>query len=525
MKKSFQILLQDLLRSRFGLTDFREGQLEVLQSVLGRKDALAVMPTGRGKSLCFQMPALALPGRAVVISPLIALMKDQVFSLKNRGIEAVCLHTGQSLQEKREIFQRLKSQTQCLLYLSPERVQKPGFAQWIQSQQISLFAVDEAHCISQWGPEFRPDYHRLDLLRQLKPEVPILALTATATPQVLRDIERGLDLNKPDRHIYGFYRSNLYYQVEYAFKEEEKLSYVLQAIRQNPSGRILIYCGTRKQCEDLSRQLSGEFSGVGYYHAGMGTEMRAEIQERYHRYEVRILCATNAFGMGVDHPDVRLVVHYQMPATLENYYQEIGRAGRDGLSATCLLLYSKQDRGLHSYFIKNSEAPAQHLRYRWNALETMVQFSEGGGCRHSAVLTYFRDAQRIDACGHCDSCAPHDSLRIRLSRNLYSFKEGNGSFSDSSTAALSSPLEPELNSLQRVYAEQLKKWRKSLAQERDVPAFVIFSDRTLRHLIRAQPKSLVDLECIYGLGSRKIEDFGEVLLSELRSYESCASTA
>jgi len=502
------------LQLHFQYPHFRRGQLDILRSVLDNHDALAVMPTGGGKSLCYQIPALHRPGIVIVVSPLIALMRDQVSSLKARGIAAACLHTGQTLAEKQEVFDEMKRAERFLLYLSPERVQKPGFASWIQRQQISLFAIDEAHCVSQWGPEFREDYHRLRLLRELRPEVPILALTASATPQVLRDIARQLELREPDKHIYGFYRPTLFYQVEFCENDLQKRAMLRQALGQYPEGKVLVYCGTRNQCETLVEEFSQEQTGVDYYHAGLETEKRHQVQEDFTQGRTRILFATNAFGMGVDHPDIRLVVHYQMPANIESYYQEMGRAGRDGADATCLLLYSKRDKGLHAYFITRSEAEEQHIQKRWRALDTIVQFAEGGECRHSGILTYFRDSTRVGACGHCDICAPHSERRVVLPAQDAPIPSSKKS--KKGKVFLSEALSVEGEGRYQV----LKAWRKQFAASKDVPAFLVFSNKTLHDLSQRNPQNLTELARVYGLGPQKIEAFGAELLETLME---CAS--
>lgn len=504
---SLESELLSLLQTGFGYPHFRRGQLDILTSILQGSDTLAVMPTGGGKSLCYQLPSLAGPGVVVVVSPLISLMKDQVQRLKERGIPAGCLHTGQGVAEKRAVFSDLKKSDRFLLYLSPERVQKSGFSSWLRTQEVSLFAIDEAHCVSQWGPEFRQDYHRLALLRELRPEVPILALTATATPQVLRDIAKQLGMRNPKRHVYGFYRPNLYYQVETCESDLAKRAWVRSALEHFSEGRVLIYCGTRKQCEELTQTLSPDYAAIDYYHAGMETERRHLVQKDYCEGRTRILIATNAFGMGVDHPDVRLVLHFQMPANIESYYQEMGRAGRDDRNSTCLMLYAKKDKGLHAYFITQSQAEERHRDQRWRALETMVQFAEGGECRHAGILTYFRDSQRISCCGHCDVCAPESPRRVRrivesgpiLEPAVKPKRRKNRT---------EGPLSPE----GRIRMELLRDWRRSFAQSRDIPAFLVFSNKTLQDLAAKEPQSLTDLESIYGLGPQKIEWFGEALL-------------
>ncbi|MDB5038775.1 MAG: hypothetical protein JWQ35_2303 [Bacteriovoracaceae bacterium] len=504
-----------LLNNHFSFSSFRKGQLDIIKSVLSGKDTLAVMPTGQGKSLCYQLPALSLGGIVIVISPLIALMEDQVRSLEARGIPAACLHSGQSLSLKKNIFDRLKSSDNFLLYLSPERVQKEGFAAWIKTQKISLFAIDEAHCISQWGSDFREDYHRLSLFRELRPEVPILALTATATPQVLNDITRQLQLKNPDRHIYGFYRPNLYYQVELCENDFQKSDYLRQALRENPEGRVLIYCGTRKQSEDLSEFLREEFPSIGFYHAGMSAELRTQVQKSYEASEIRILCATNAFGMGVDHPDVRLVVHYQMPANIESFYQEAGRAGRDAKHSTCLLLYSKKDKGLQSFFIRESKSPELIKKSRWRALDAITQFAEGGECRHSGILTYFRDAQRIRECGHCDICAPTSDRKI--SRPLQTFEPPMVKIKKLKKRPVEEDL--PLTKEEELRYEVLKIWRKKYADDNDIPAFLVFSNKSLRDLARRNPLNLTELKACYGFGEQKTETFGDLIVSELKSLE------
>lgn len=506
--------LDSLLRDRFQLNAFRKGQRGIIESVIAGRDTMAVMPTGGGKSLCYQLPALALGRPVIVISPLIALMQDQVRALRGIGIPAGCLHSAQDVDEKRAIFRDIRRGGAYLLYLSPERVQKPGFAGWVKAQDIALFAIDESHCVSQWGPDFRPDYARLCSLREMKPGVPILALTATATPTVLEDIVRSLGMRQPDRHVYGFYRPNLFYQVTVCENDERKIEMIKSAIRRTPEGRVLIYCGTRNASEDLASELARDFERVGYYHAGLDAQSRAEIQGKLNRRELRILCATNAFGMGIDYPDVRLVAHFQMPANIESFYQEMGRAGRDGRMSLCLLLYSKRDKGLQSYFIQQSKAEARVISARWRALDAMTQFAEGGECRHAGILTYFRDSERIKRCGHCDSCSPHSEMIVPLPKKPIAgldrrVRKAKPVTQQDRSGRLESP-EAELR------AEVLREWRKRYAEENDVPAFIVFSNRALIDLANRDPSSPDELLRVHGFGSAKVAAIGEPVLAELR---------
>lgn len=505
---------QEILKSRFKLPKFRNGQQEIIHNVLEGKDVLAVLPTGGGKSLCFQFPALFKNQLVIVISPLIALMRDQVESLKRLGIPAGCLHSGQTEDEKREVFRTMSQSGSFVLYLSPERAQKEGFQNWIKGRQIALFAIDEAHCVSQWGHDFREEYAQLKVLKSLRPDVPILALTASATPLVLDDIAAHLALKKPERRVHGFYRSNLYYQVEACQDDDEKLLYLKAALKATPTGRKIIYCGTRKQTEELAGFLSREFEGVGYYHAGLSTEDRNQVQERYAQGHLSILVATNAFGMGIDQPDVRLVVHFQLPANIDSLYQEMGRAGRDGIESTCLLLYAKADKGLQNFFIMSSKASKEIKNNRWRNLEALVNYAEGSECRHGEILTYYKDSQRIRTCGHCDVCDPASSRKI-LKPEVMQNSKPMGAPKPKTRRKSESATDVVLNPEQELRFQALKAWRKQKAIELDTPAFVVFSDRTLRALAVANPQSLEELKSVHGIGDSKLEKFGWDLLAEL----------
>jgi len=520
-ERSFETALQE----GFALSAFRKGQREIIQSVFDGRDVLAVLPTGGGKSLCYQFPAFFKNQLVIVVSPLIALMKDQVASLRRRGIPAGCLHSGQSDADKREIFTQMNEGGTYLLYLSPERTQKEGFHKWLLGRKIALFAIDEAHCVSQWGHDFRQEYSQLKILKKLRPDVPVLALTASATPLVLADIAKNLALHKPARHVHGFYRPNLYYQVQFCGDEEAKFSYLVQALRQNPKGRIIVYCGTRKITEAVAQTLGQEFEGVSCYHAGLTSRERTRVQEAYERGDSRILAATNAFGMGIDHPDVRLVVHFNMPANIDSLYQEMGRAGRDGDPSTCLLLYSPKDKGLQSFFIQSSEAPYEIKSSRWNTLNALVDYAEGGECRHSEILTYYQDSQRLQKCGHCDSCLPLSDRKIQaptksVQDSLLAAKEPKETTvvrrpSGQKTKAKTDLLATPLSDIEEMRFQLLRDWRKQKSLELDVPAFVIFSDRTIRHLAIANPSSLGELQKVHGFGAVKLERFGPEVLKTL----------
>jgi len=514
MMLNLQSKLESTLRERFRLPAFRLGQKPIIEDVLAKKDVLAVLPTGGGKSLCFQLPSVIENKLVIVVSPLIALMKDQVMALTARGIPAGSVHSGQSETDKLEVFNRIAQGGSFLLYVSPERVAKEGFQRWIMNKPIALFAIDEAHCISQWGHDFREEYGQLSVLKKLRPDIPILALTASATPIVLRDIAKRLNLEDPARHVHGFYRPNLYYQVETCEDEEQKERFLHQAIEQTPEGRVIVYCGTRKSAESVCKQLKRTFLGVDYYHAGLSSQERNLAHESYAAGENRILVATNAFGMGIDHPDVRLVVHFHMPGNIDALYQEMGRAGRDGEHSTCLMLYSKKDKGLQSFFITQSEAPPEIKRSRWNTLDALVNYSEGGECRHSGILTYYQDSHRIESCGHCDSCDGASPRKIQ--RPPRSFTLPAKSLTKKAKLKKAAMLAEEgLDGMQKLRFAALKEWRKSKAKELDIAAFMVFSDKTLRHLAEVNPQSRDALKEIYGIGDSKLEAFGNELLEEL----------
>ncbi|KYG66069.1 recombinase RecQ [Bdellovibrio bacteriovorus] len=510
---------EDLLQKYFKLPEFRRGQKEIIASALDKKDVLAVLPTGGGKSLCYQYPAIYFQKLVIVICPLIALMKDQVSSLRRLGIPAGCLHSGQSDDAKREVFAELNKGGAFVLYLSPERAQKEGFQKWIQNRDVALFAIDEAHCVSQWGHDFREEYAQLNILKKLCPQVPILALTASATPTVLDDISKHLALHKPERRVHGFYRPNLYYQVELCENDDAKMDFLLQGIKNHPSGRIIVYCGTRKVTESLAESLGKKFAKVGYYHAGLPAEQRTKTQEAYERGDLRILVATNAFGMGIDQPDVRLVVHFQIPANIDALYQEMGRAGRDGKDSTCLVLYSKKDKGLQSYFIHNSEAPEEIKSARWRNLDALVNYSEGGECRHAEVLTYYKDAQRIERCGHCDNCDAKSTRKVV--KPITSFVKVDQALDAIKTTlkktkkTKSKQTDIVLDAMAEQRYEVLRAWRRERARQLDAPAFVIFSDQTLRHLAQRNPRNLDEMRQVHGIGDQKLEKFGWDVLAEL----------
>jgi len=397
------------LSEQFGFAKFRPGQEEVVRAVLAGRDAMAVMPTGQGKSLCYQLPATLLPGLTLVISPLIALMQDQVAGLKQRKIAAAAFHSGLTGSEKHRVIQDLNQKRLQLLYLAPERMQHEGFLQLLRSLWVSLLVVDEAHCISQWGHDFRPDYLKIGRLRQELTNPPCLALTATATSRVQTDLCKRLSLRDPFRLVAGFRRDNLALSVRLCQSRQEKLATLERLVRETEKGTVLIYCATRRAVEEVAEWLGQSHQSVGYYHAGLSDEERQLVHDDFRGGNVRILAATNAFGMGIDKSDVRLVVHFDIPGSVEAYYQEVGRAGRDGRPAVCCLLFHERDLATQEYFIQqvaqDPEGADRAERMR-TLLQEMLGYVSVSDCRQLAILEYFSDddERALGPCGLCDRC-------------------------------------------------------------------------------------------------------------------------
>ena len=394
------IPLLPLLKQFFGFSSFRPLQEEIIRDALAGRDVLALLPTGGGKSLCFQLPALARTGLTVVVSPLISLMKDQVDALQASGVPATFLNSSLKADESRARLRGLHSGEYRLLYVAPERMMLSGFLSDLRLWNVNLLAIDEAHCISEWGHDFRPEYRRLAELRQQFPDVPLMALTATATERVRLDIVKQLRLREPKRYVASFNRPNLSYRVLAKSKAYEQVLYFVNA-RPNESG--IVYCQSRKSAESVAARLSADGVMAKPYHAGLEAKERSLNQELFLRDEVRVICATIAFGMGINKPNVRFVIHHDLPKNVEGYYQETGRAGRDGLPSECLLLFSAGDAVKYSRFIDEVSDEKQR-RIATAQLRQMVDFAESRECRRVALLRYFGEDFRESNCGGCDNC-------------------------------------------------------------------------------------------------------------------------
>src|SRR5258708_789236 len=373
------------LKRYFGFTSFRPLQEEIIRDTLAGKDVFAVLPTGGGKSLCFQLPALVRPGLTVVVSPLIALMKDQVDALQAAGVAATFLNSSLAAGESRPRLRGLHNGEYRLLYVAPERLMLSGFLDDLKRWNVNLFAIDEAHCISEWGHDFRPEYRQIASLRAIFPETPLMALTATATERVRADIVAQLHLREPLCYQASFNRPNLTYRISATSGAYEQ---IMDFVRARPRESGIIYCQARKTAESLAGKLNADGVRAAAYHAGMETDDRSRSQEAFLRDEVRVVCATIAFGMGINKPNVRFVIHYDLPKNIEGYYQETGRAGRDGLPSECLLLFSPGDRVKYSRFIDEMSNPKERDIARAQ-LEQIVHYAESATCRRAFLLNYF----------------------------------------------------------------------------------------------------------------------------------------
>lgn len=400
-----------VLKEYFGYDSFRTGQAEVVNSLLSGHDVLAIMPTGAGKSICFQVPALMMPHGVVVVSPLISLMKDQVESLIRQGIAASYVNStvpfGESIERLRDLYRgKIK-----ILYLAPEKLEPSYFTDCLRQVPLSMVVVDEAHCVSQWGHDFRPSYGKIRTFVDLLPHKPVMAaFTATATPLVEKDIKENLGLVHADIYRTGLDRPNLSFRVLRGLGREEKEQLLLRYVKTHKQESGVIYCATRKAVDSVYSLLRNHKIPAGRYHAGLSEEERKRAQDDFSFDRLQVMVATNAFGMGIDKSNVRYVIHYQMPKSLEAYYQEAGRAGRDGARAECILLYSARDAGIQKYLLAQSNLPAEQLDIEYRRLNQMINYCSTSACLRNTILTYFGETPE-DTCGHCSSC---ENARARV---------------------------------------------------------------------------------------------------------------
>lgn len=391
--------LHSTLRQVFGLHEFRPRQQEIIENLVNGEDAFVLMPTGGGKSLCYQLPALLRPGVALVVSPLISLMKDQVDALVANGVAAAYYNSTLPAEKARQVLARLHAGELDLLYVAPERLMNPGFLDRLSEIPISLIAVDEAHCVSQWGHDFRPEYAALGALRHHFPGIPLLALTATADVHTREDIVSVLGLEHAARHVASFDRPNIRYTV---LEKHRGMDQLTRFLKNQGSDSGIVYALSRKRTEELATHLEVQGMSVAAYHAGLPPAIRQDVQERFIKDDLQIVVATVAFGMGIDKPNVRYVVHYDMPKNIEGYYQETGRAGRDGLPSEALLLFGAQDVAMARRLLEQNQNPEQR-RIETHKLQAMVGFAESLTCRRRVLLGYFGE-QLDDDCGNCDIC-------------------------------------------------------------------------------------------------------------------------
>ena len=595
VRNPIQADLPTLLKRHFGFAEFRPYQREIIESVLLRRDTLVIMSTGAGKSLCFQLPAIAFPGLTVVISPLIALMQDQVAHVQHYGIAAATLNSQLDVSERHRIIRQIRTGKLKLLYMSPERLVFPATIDLLKEANVECLVVDEAHCISQWGHEFRPDYREILKARKALGNVPIMALTATATPDVQEDITVDLGLSQAGKFVAPFDRPNLFLAVQ---PRQNGLRQVLDFLKQHRNQAGIIYCATKKQVNELTADLNQNGVSALAYHADLDDSLRVENQRRFIYDEVPVMVATVAFGMGIDKPDVRFVVHYNLPCDPESYYQQIGRAGRDGDRADCLLLHAREDFRTNEYFI--SKGDPERAPYAAARLQHMAAWVKEFTCRRKWLLEYFGEIGAPENCGMCDACVAdidvsiegkddittyaslflncvkqvrqgfgierilqilcgskrkklidcnHDQLPIFGQGNALRQKDWDELVpqlfelglvtKDNYGAVKLTPRGQTVLDGKQVFGylktkrqthketvetgddelfEKLRKLRRELADVRGVPAFVIFSDRSLRDMVARMPKTAAEFRRVHGVGDFKWLEFGETFLKVIQEH-------
>ncbi len=593
--------IDETLREVFGLHAFRPGQREIIEHVVGGGSAFVLMPTGGGKSLCYQLPALHRPGTAVVVSPLISLMKDQVDALRQDGVTAAALNSSLESDVARQVIHALRQGEVDLLYVSPERAMQEGFLGLLRSVDVALFAVDEAHCVSQWGHDFRPEYVALGQLRHLFPGVPLIALTATADAQTRADVRLRLGIDDAPTFAASFDRPNIRYTIRDKSKPHDQLR---AFIAERPRESGIVYTLSRKRAEEVAARLQTAGTRAAPYHAGLGAAERTRVQDAFLADDIDVVVATVAFGMGIDKPDVRFVVHFDMPKHIEGYYQETGRAGRDGLPADALLLFGLQD-AMTARSLVESGGNAEQVRIELHKLGAMIGLAEATTCRRRVLLGYFGETLAED-CGNCDVCLDppelydgtvdaqkilsavirlrqgfgisyvvdvlrgadtarvrqlgHDTLSVygvgadqsqptwmALVRQLIHRGFLHQDVANYSVLRLTEAARPVLEGDEQVTLarprlrpqsksrrapapdldgseadtdlfEKLRALRRTVAREQGVPAYVVFTDRSLIEMAATQPQTDDAFLAVHGVGRSKLERYGERFMAEIRAH-------